>query len=211
MNFGTEQERFWAGTFGDEYVDRNEGLGWVASNTALFARALRGTSGIGSVVEFGANIGLNLLALRNLFPSLPLSAVEINEKAAGKLKSALPGVEVFQESLLEFRPEKKWDLVLTKGVLIHINPEQLPRVYELLYGAASKYILLSEYYNPTPVAVSYRGHENRLFKRDFAGELMDRYRDVRLLDYGFVYHRDPNFRQDDMNWFLLGKVEALNR
>lgn len=56
-----------------------------------------------------------------------------------------------------------------------------------------------------PVVVSYRGHEDRLFKRDFAGEMLDRYPDLELVDYGFVYHRDPNFPQDDPNWFLLRK------
>jgi spore coat polysaccharide biosynthesis protein SpsF len=26
-----------------------------------------------------------------------------------------------------------------------------------------------------------------------------------LVDYGFAYHRDPNFPQDDITWFLLEK------
>ena len=26
-----------------------------------------------------------------------------------------------------------------------------------------------------------------------------------LIDYGFVYHRDPNFPQDDISWFLIEK------
>ena len=45
----------------------------------------------------------------------------------------------------------------------------------------------------------------KLFKRDFAGELLDAFPSLDLVDYGFVYHRDPNFPQDDMNWFLLEK------
>ena len=45
----------------------------------------------------------------------------------------------------------------------------------------------------------------RLYKRDFAGELLDRYPDLRLADYGFAYRRDPKFPQDDINWFLLAK------
>ena len=36
----------------------------------------------------------------------------------------------------------------------------------------------------------YRGHTARLFKRDFAGEMLDRFSDLRLVDYGFRYHRD---------------------
>ena len=64
--------------------------------------------------------------------------------------------------------------------------------------------MICEYYNPTPVTVPYRGASERLFKRDFAGELMDRF-DLALVDYGFVYHRDSHFPQDDLTWFLLEK------
>jgi len=50
---------------------------------------------------------------------------------------------------------------------------------------------------------SYRGHTDRLFKRDFAGEIMDRHPKMELVDYGFAYRRDPNFPQDDITWFLM--------
>ena len=89
-------------------------------------------------------------------------------------------------------------------MLIHINPESLNKVYENLYNMTSKYILVADYYNPSPVMVEYRGHKDRLFKRDFAGELIDKY-DLKLIDYGFEYHRDNYFPQDDFNWFLLEK------
>ena len=50
-----------------------------------------------------------------------------------------------------------------------------------------------------------RSHAGRLFKRDFAGELLDRYSDLELVDYGFQYHRDSDFPADDTTWFLLRK------
>jgi len=31
------------------------------------------------------------------------------------------------------------------------------------------------------------------------------YQDLQLIDYGFVYHRDPNWPQDDLHWFLMEK------
>jgi len=108
-------------------------------------------------------------------------------------------------SILEWQPPATYDLALIKGVLIHINPDHLPEVYDRLYACTNQYILVAEYYNPSPVAVSYRGHTDRLFKRDFAGEMMDRYQDLHLLDYGFVYHRDPVWPQDDITWFLMEK------
>ena len=203
--YSTQQEGFWAGEFGDSYTDRNAGLEIIASNLSLFSQILSRTSAISSIIEFGANRGLNLHALKQLKPSAAFQAVEINEKAAGELKK-LDWLEVHHKSLLEFKAAKLSDLVLIKGVLIHLNPEVLPQVYELLYQSSSKYLCLVEYYNPTPVAVPYRGHEDRLFKRDFAGEMMKKFSDLKLVDYGFVYHGDSNFPQDDLTWFVLEKT-----
>lgn len=56
------------------------------------------------------------------------------------------------------------------------------------------------------MVVKYRGNEDRLFKRDFAGELIDKY-NLNLIDYGFTYHRDSYFPQDDSTWFLLEKQD----
>ena len=203
--FTTEQEAFWHGAFGDDYTERNRGKSLVASNTALFARILTSAPGVTSVLELGANIGLNLLALKTLLAEGELSAVEINESAVRSLR-AIPGLDVHAGSILDFAPGRTWDLTFTKGVLIHIDPDQLSRAYDLLYRATRRYVLVVEYYNPSPVELVYRGHAGRLFKRDFAGELMDRHPGLTLVDYGFVYHRDPVFPQDDVSWFLLKKA-----
>ncbi len=205
--FKTEQEAFWAGTFGNEYVDRNKNEHLVSSNIALFAKILACTENVRSVFEFGANIGLNLIAIKHLLPNAVLSAVEINKKAVAELKKVLKEVIVYQQSILDFSWDApSQDLVFIKGVLIHINPDMLSQVYQFLYRLSKRYICIVEYYNPTPVTVSYRGHEDRLFKRDFAGEMMDKYNDLRLVNYGFVYHRDLNFPLDDLTWFLLEKT-----
>lgn len=204
MHYQTEQEAFWASDFGDEYTQRNQGQGWVASNLALFGKILTGTRKIGSVIEFGANLGLNLRALRQLLPEAELSALEINETAVAELDK-LGYVKTYHSSIQEYVPDYQRDLALIKGVLIHINPDTLPQVYDLLYQSSRRYICLAEYYNPAPVAISYRGHTGKLFKRDFAGEMLDRFPDLQLIDYGFAYHRDNKFPQDDITWFLMEK------
>jgi spore coat polysaccharide biosynthesis protein SpsF len=205
MSLKSEQEKFWAGSFGDEYITRNDDLSHrVANNTAFFSEIIRRTHNVTSVIEFGANIGINLRAIRNLLPYSALAAVEINKKATETLEQ-IKDIKIYQQSILDFTPEFTSTLSLIKGVLIHIAPEKLPDVYEKLYQASDKYICIAEYYNPTPVAIPYRGHTNKLFKRDFAGELLDKYKDLRLCDYGFAYKRDPNFSHDDLTWFLLEK------
>ncbi|RKN82773.1 pseudaminic acid biosynthesis-associated methylase [Ulvibacterium marinum] len=203
--FKTPQEEFWAGEFGEEYIERNQGKHLLASNLNFFNLCLKQVQKPASILEFGANIGMNLKALKLLFPDSLLKGIEINKKAADQLKKTIGDANVFNQSIFDFTSEEKFDVAMIKGVLIHINPEMLDVVYEKLYAASKKHILIAEYYNPSPVTINYRGHKDRLFKRDFAGEMMAKYPSLQLADYGFSYRKDINFPQDDITWFLLKK------
>lgn len=200
------QEEFWRGSFGDEYTDRHSSTGLVASQIQFFRRALSLAGGVESVLELGANVGHNLTAIQSLLPGAYLNAVEINAKAVDQLRLNMPDVDVYPVSLFDFQPTRTWDLVFTYGVLIHICPDRLGEVYDLMYRASGRYILMAEYYNPIPVEIPYRGHQGKLFKRDFAGEMLDRFSDLSLIDYGFVYRRDRKFPADDVTWFLMEKI-----
>lgn len=202
-DFKTDQEQFWAEEFGNAYIDRNQKQRTIAANTNLFSKVFRRTRGVESIIEFGANIGLNQKAIKNLKPETRRVAVEINKRASEILGQELGAENVINESILELDLKEQFDMSFIKGVLIHINPDDLQTVYEKLYNASKRYILVTEYYNPSPVAIPYRGHSDRLFKRDFAGEIMDKYPDLELIDYGFTYRRDPNFKLDDSTWFLM--------
>ena len=201
----TPQEQLWAGEFGDDYIVRNRDDALIASNRALFKKILSRTEGVTSAVEFGANIGNNLHALRELIPQVELHAVEINASAAAEIRR-WGGATVEVASLLDFTPSRQWDLSFTKGVLIHLPPQALPEIYHKLVACSRRYVMVCEYYNPSPVEVSYRGHEQALFKRDFAGEIMDAHPELTLVDYGFTYHRDPQHPLDDSTWFLMEKT-----
>lgn len=208
-NYTTDQEKFWAGEFGKEYIARNQGDELLASNLNFFTKALLNTHGLESCIEFGANIGMNLKALKLLYPKQKQYGIEINPEAARQLGEHISAANVINESILNFYPNQVWDLALIKGVLIHINPDVLPQVYEKMVAATSRYLLIAEYYNPSPMTINYRGHSDRLFKRDFAGEILDQYPQMRLVDYGFSYRRDPSFPQDDITWFLLEKTKEI--
>lgn len=201
MPLTTEQERFWAGEFGDAYIDRNPTDSNLAAKKAMFKRMLQGIPNPASIIEFGANIGGNIKALRELVPAAHLEAVEINLKAYEQLAS-IDGVVTHHTTMLGFQSPRQFDLSFTMGVLIHIAPEKLRDAYAALHDTSRRYILVGEYYNPEPVEVPYRGHGERLFKRDWASELMSLY-PLRLLDYGFFYRGDPNHRFNDITWFLL--------
>lgn len=199
-----KQELFWAGEFGNTYTVRNQSAKIISYNVSLFSRIFSHISPIQSLIEFGAGSGNNLLAIKHLIPEIKLSAVEINEQAVKELEK-IKNVKAHHSSILNFRSKRKYDFVLTRGLLIHIDPVDLTKVYDLLYTSSCHYICIVEYYNPTPLEMVYRGNKGYLFKRDFCGELLDRYKNLSLVNYGFVYHRDQIFPQDDITWFLLEK------
>ena len=115
MTFKTDQEVFWAGQFGTEYIQRNQGDALLASNLAFFAKALHQAKGFKSCIEFGANIGMNLKALKLLHPGLDAHAIEINADAAQELAQVIPANQVHNQSILDFLPSQQWDLTLIKG------------------------------------------------------------------------------------------------
>jgi pseudaminic acid biosynthesis-associated methylase len=134
--FDTPQEEFWAGNFGDEYIERNKGDLLIKNNIALFKKIFQKTKDIRTIIEFGANIGLNLLAIRQILPGIDLSAVEINDKAVELLRN-IGGIRIYHESILKFNPDSPRNFVFTKGLLIHINPDSLGKVYDTAYQASN--------------------------------------------------------------------------
>lgn len=201
-----EQERFWADEFGDEYHKRNTGR--VANNMHLFCEMfswLLADEGLPhSITEFGAGIGENLLAIHNVWPETILIGVDINGDAVRAMEKQRCIDHALLCSIGEYRGDLKAEMTMTKGCLIHIPAADLPAAYATLHRETRRWILICEYYNPTPVEVEYRGHQGKLWKRDFAGEMLDTYKDLKLVDYGFRYHRDE-CPQDDLHWFLMEK------
>ena len=206
----TDQEEFWKKSFGDEYIKRNDSKEIVDYNFNFFSKVLKNCKNVRSIIEFGSNIGLNLIALKKILPNCKFQAVEINKKAAEKLKN-LNIANVDNCSINEFEIKTQYDFSFTKGVLIHINPDQLENTYKKIYESSKKYILLVEYFNDIPVVINYRGHQERLFKRDFAGDMLDLYSDLSIKNYGFVYKRDHICSLDNFNWFLLEKINSQKK
>ena len=60
----TDQEEFWKKSFGDEYIKRNDSKEIVDYNFNFFSKVLKNCKNVRSVIEFGSNIGLNLIALK---------------------------------------------------------------------------------------------------------------------------------------------------
>jgi pseudaminic acid biosynthesis-associated methylase len=210
----SETTDFWRGDFGDSYVDRNNSPTLIKNNEALFRKALMPmfhTTPM-RIIEFGANIGLNIHALRRIAPfaNCEYSAVEPNEKAADELRK-IENVNVYQTTMQDSAEDwgRGYDLALTRGTLIHVEPKDLPLAYGALYRATRRYVLVAEYHSVKPVEVEYRGYAGKLWKRDFAAEMLDMFPDLCVVNYGFAWHRDPYAPQDDITYTLMERDQGM--
>ena len=74
-----------------------------------------------------------------------------------------------------------------------------------IYENSSKYILIAEYFNRTPVEIDYRGQSNMLFKRDF-GKFFKENFECEVVDYGFLWGDEfDSAGFDDITFWLFKK------
>jgi spore coat polysaccharide biosynthesis protein SpsF len=207
-NVGNRQEQLWRGHFGDAYTGRNAlSDARLAALGALWTAILRPIMGAppGSVLEVGANIGLNLRALIRL-TGADLYALEPNRGARERLVA--DGI-VPRERALDGLcdaiplPSTSIDLVFTSGVLIHIHPDRLFASCREVHRVSSRYIACIEYFSDKPQQILYRDQPDALFKRDFGAFYLDSFPDLRVLDCGFAWKRTTGL--DNLTWWLLEK------
>ena len=196
------QTLFWEGEFGTEYTQRNS-IDYM-DRTKFWNQILTLAPEAKSFCELGTNSGTNLKAINHIKPALSLTGVEANESAFQKMKET-GFINAVHCPIQDFTPVQKFDLVFTCGVLIHINPDDLPSIYKKMYEWSDKYILINEYFNPVPTTISYRGNSERLFKRDFASEFLEANNNKpQLVDYGFLWKKvEPAW--DNTTWWLFKK------
>jgi N-acylneuraminate cytidylyltransferase len=204
--FNSEQERFWATTYAKSYIAKNSDFDHRLGAQA-WARMLQPIRGkIGSFLECGCNIGRNIEQLKLVLPDARPSVIEISKPAFEFVTAKHPVERAFNGAILDSGFEdSSFDLVFTMGVLIHIDPDQLVEHMAKMVAYSSRYILIGEYFNRTPMTVEYQGEKDKLFKRDF-GKLFIENFDVKLLDYGFLWgHLYDSAGFDDITWWLFEK------
>ena len=203
--FKTIQEKAWSSKIGADYLitssiiqDRFPGIGKTLISNKIKVK---------SAIELGCNVGFNLKVLKKIYPKADILGIEINK---GAYEIAKKNYNCINQSLISFKTSKKFDLVITSGVLIHQDPKSLKKIYKNIYNLSKKYIYIDEYFNPTPIEIKYRGKKKLLFKRDFARELWETYPNLKLVNYGFYWNEDPLLKSvpnivDNSNWFIFKK------
>ena len=206
----TEQEKYWRGEFGNNYIERNfVDEKTLMERTRVWAKMLGSIVGDrpASILEVGSNVGLNLRALARLTDAR-LIAVEPNANARKILvdDKVVPVEDVIDAAARSIPlADNSADLVFTCGVLIHISPDDLLESLREIHRVSHKYILCSEYFSPEPEEVNYRNHKGLLFKRDFGKFWIDNFSDLKLLDYGFFWKHASGI--DNQNWWIFEKIK----
>jgi len=205
----------WTGEFGREYTDRNS-LTAAAANelfqknygvtrSQLNRRFLAEIPVDARILEVGCNSGNQLLLLqeagyRNLY------GIEIQNYALAKARARLPNVQLTRAAAFEIPfSDGYFDLVFTSGVLIHIAPDDLPGAIAEIHRCSGAYIWGLEYYSSESTEVSYRGHQELLWKMDYARLYLNRFDDLEPVKMEQLPYLD-NANVDCM--FLLRKKRA---
>ncbi|MBI1829461.1 MAG: methyltransferase domain-containing protein [Thaumarchaeota archaeon] len=172
----SNQRNFWAGEFGNSYIDRNystEEMNQLYKERTgfTFEQILKNffidIDKNSKILELGCNIGLVLSSLKKMgFANL--YGLELNKKSFEIAKENNPNITFINSSMEDYDSKgEHFDLVYTSGVLIHIHPDALNAIIHKIVSLTNEYIFGFEYYSDSLVEVKYRGHSNVLWKQNF--------------------------------------------
>lgn len=199
----TQQIDFWKGNFGKEYTDRNSHSieDWDKFYLNIYGKTkIEMNSGfIGNLpkdmkmLEVGCNTGMQLngfqrMGFKNIY------GIELQPYAVEEAKKYTKNINIISGSGFDLPfKDSYFDLVCTNGVLIHISPDDLPKIMAEMYRCSKKYIFGFEYFAENVTEINYRGHSNYLWKADYAALFMQQFPDLTLVKKEmYPYLDNPN-------------------
>ena len=209
----TDQQKLWAGVFGDYYQDRNKLtdeevekrepfllniLQWSYSVTGHLTK---------SVLEIGAGQGPNILALERISikSAMPmmLYATELNQKARLHLSENCKTVQILDS----IPNEPIADMVFTYGVLIHTHPAHVKNLMDQIFKASKRFIVCCEYFAPETRPMMYRGEKDALWLDDYGSKWLVNH-SLRLVGYGFAWKKVTGL--DNVTYWIFEKSEKMH-
>lgn len=210
VTYGTAQERAWAGQHGFLYVLAHLEENWRKTRVPFWKMILDETPDIRSACEFGCNIGANLKAIKEVRPSLKLAGVEISPVACEVLRKEALG-EIRNASIIDVDLEQKFDLVFCRGVLIHLNPDEVAKTLANMAKHAIRYVLIYEIFSDANhqmegysegVTGGEAGHGYQ-FWRDFSGDFAKQSPDWHAVRSGVNLVENAEPKHGDLTWTLF--------
>lgn len=187
----TKQIEFWSGEFGKNYTDRNTWnlqewdqfylQNWGITKIQMNENFIGNLPKTSKILEVGCNTGMQLVGLQRMnFEQL--YGIEIQQYAVEKAKETTKNINIIQGSGFDIPfKDQYFDIVCTNGVLIHISPNDLPRIMEEIYRCSNKYIWGFEYYSENLTTINYRGNNDYLWKADYTSLFMEQFPNLELI------------------------------
>lgn len=187
----TKQTDFWSGEFGKEYTLRNSRSAkeWDDFYLATWGKTKieMNQTFIGTfqkeikILEVGCNTGMQLNGLQamgfnNLF------GIELQPFAVREAKKFTTDINIICGSGFDIPfKDSYFDIVCTNGVLIHISPNDLPKIMNEMYRCSKKFIWGFEYFAEETSPINYRNHDDYLWKANYAKLFLELFPDLKLV------------------------------
>lgn len=212
----TQQESFWLSDFGKKYTQRNTPKtqqdwehfyksNWGVTREAMNVEFVGDMPRSLRVLEVGCNSGNQLVQLQNE-GFTDLYGIELQRDAVEEAKKRTTNMDIICGSGFDV-PFKDgfFDVACTNGVLIHIAPADLPKMFAELYRVSKRYIWGFEYYADDVTDVDYRGHSGFLWKANYADMMMKQFPDLKLVKKKMYPYVMPGMEGNVDCMFLLEK------
>ena len=146
----------------DDYTDEN--VKSIQDELSKFIYHLTLGLGAKTVLEAGCNVGNNLSG----FPSsFDVHGIDMNEKALNGARVQYPTFHFDKGSITKMPyNDSQFDLVFTRGVLIHIDQNDMSSVIKELFRVSRKWIINLEYFGEDGKTIKWKRGDNLLWYRD---------------------------------------------
>lgn len=134
------QQKLWASQSDAVVKEYWDFSGEVGLRTDWFVKQLHDYD-FSSIYEVGMFSGRNLYKIQNEFPDVKVGGCDINDEAIRFAKDKLPNAEILYESIYDLDESKKWDIVFTMGVLIHIPQDGFELAINKMIAKANNYVI----------------------------------------------------------------------
>ena len=146
----------------DKYTDDNKNNIFERLPDFFYNVAI--TLGVSSICEAGCNVGNNLSSMPT---TLSVSGFDLNEYALQTTKSRYPNFDLKLGNILDIPfPDNSFDLVFTRGVLIHIPEKDLDGAMQELMRISKKWIFNLEYFGEDEKMINWKRGDDLLWYRN---------------------------------------------
>lgn len=194
---------FWEGDGGSAYAVRNSPTtADVDKRVRALSRIFNKISAPKTILEVGCGPGANLVALRRLLgDGVQLHACDPNESARKIAQDLCAAAFIYDGHASAINAaDEVFDLVMTAGVLIHIQPDRLSLAMDEIIRVSNKYVLCIEYFAPECEPIKYYG-DFRIWRNNYGKLYVNK--GLKMIGYGFFWAEDSGY--DNVVWNLLEK------